>query len=75
MTEPTPPSFPARYWEAAKCVAASGRGFVRVSYDGLEFVVHALSGSERQTATAIRADARRLARGRRGDAARPRARR
>ena len=44
MPESAPPSFPARYWEAAKCVAASGRGFVRVSHEGLEFVAHALTG-------------------------------
>jgi CRISPR/Cas system Type II protein with McrA/HNH and RuvC-like nuclease domain len=75
MPESTPPSFPARYWEAAKCVAASGRGFARMSYGGLEFVVHALTGYERPTTGDIRADARRLARGYRGQAARPRAHR
>jgi hypothetical protein len=72
MTESTEPSFPARYWEAAKCVAASGRGFARMSYGGLEFVVHVLTGSERRTTGAIRADARRLARSHRTEKAGPR---
>jgi hypothetical protein len=46
-----------------------------MSYGGIEFVVHALTGYERRTTGDIRADARRLARGYRGQAARPRAHR
>jgi hypothetical protein len=56
MSDPTLPSFPERYWEAARCVAASGREFARLWLNGVGYASHALIGHERRTAEALRGD-------------------
>jgi hypothetical protein len=62
MTETSPPSLWARYWEATRCVAGSGPEFARLSAGGVESVARLLVGYERRANEAVRADARRLAR-------------
>jgi hypothetical protein len=47
MTEANQPSFWARYWEAAQCVASSGPEFARLSRAGVESLARLVAGVSR----------------------------